>query len=145
VDLRKDAIREVAKALGLPESIHARPPFPGPALSVRVLGEVTPQYIALARKADTILQDEFEDSGAFQWLAILHKDRVTGVRDGRRDYGYQIEVRCWDSTDAREAVPTKVPWDKLLRLGERLTSEVPGVVSATYNITKKPPSTIEGE
>jgi GMP synthase (glutamine-hydrolysing) len=112
---------------------------------VRVLGEVTPEYIALARKADTIVHEELHDLGAFQWLAILHKDKVTGVRDGKREYGYQIEVRCWESTDAREAIPTCVPWHKLLRLGRRLSTEVPGVVSATYNITPKPPSTIEGE
>lgn len=145
VELRKDTIRLVGKELGLPEELYSRPPFPGPGLSVRVLGEVTPEFIAIARKADAIVREELSDSNAFQYLAILHKDRVTGVRDGKRDFGYQIEVRCWESEDARIATPTQLPWDKLLKLGERLTSEVPGVVSATYNITKKPPSTIEGE
>jgi GMP synthase (glutamine-hydrolysing) len=145
VELRKDGIREVARALGLPESIAARPPFPGPALSVRVLGEVTREFIGMARHADTIVHEELRDTGAFQYLAIVHKDRVTGVRDGKRDYGYQVEVRCWESTDAREATPTPVDWETLFRLGDRLTSEIPGVVSATYNITRKPPSTIEGE
>ena len=145
VELRKDTIRLVGKELGLPERMYSRPPFPGPGLSVRVLGEVTPEFIALTRKADTIVREELQDSGAFQYLAILHKDRVTGVRDGKRDFGYQVEVRCWESEDARIATPTELPWDKLLKLGDRLTSEIPGVVSATYNITKKPPSTIEGE
>jgi GMP synthase (glutamine-hydrolysing) len=145
VDLRKDGIREVARALGLPAEISERPPFPGPGLSVRVLGEVTREFIEMTRSADAIVREELSDSGAFQYLAILHKDRVTGVRDNRRDYGYQVEVRCWESTDARVATPTELPWSKLERLGERLTSEIPGVVSATYNITKKPPSTIEGE
>jgi GMP synthase (glutamine-hydrolysing) len=145
VELRKDTIRLVGKELGLPEELYSRPPFPGPGLSVRVLGEVNREFIELARKADTIVREELSDSGAFQYLAILHKDKVTGVRDGKRDFGYQVEVRCWESEDARIATPTQLPWEKLLRLGERLTSEVPGVVSATYNITKKPPSTIEGE
>ncbi len=145
VELRKDTIRQVGKELGLPEEIYGRPPFPGPGLSVRVLGEVTPEFIALTRKADKIVREELQDSGAFQYLAILHKDKVTGVRDGKRDFGYQIEVRCWESEDARTATPTQLPWDTLTRLGDRLTSEIPGVVSATYNITRKPPSTIEGE
>ena len=145
VELRKDTIRLVGKELGLPEELYSRPPFPGPGLSVRVLGEVNREFIELTRKADTIVREELCNSGAFQYLAILHKDKVTGVRDGKRDFGYQVEVRCWESEDARIATPTQLPWDKLLRLGERLTSEVPGVVSATYNITKKPPSTIEGE
>jgi GMP synthase (glutamine-hydrolysing) len=145
VELRKDTIRLVGRELGLPEEIYSRPPFPGPGLSVRVLGEVNREFIELTRKADTIVREELCDSGAFQYLAILHKDRVTGVRGGKRDFGYQVEVRCWESEDARVATPTQLPWEKMLRLGERLTSEVPGVVSATYNITKKPPSTIEGE
>lgn len=145
VELRKDTIREVGKELGLPEEIYSRPPFPGPGLSVRVLGEVTPEFIALARQADKIVREELSDTGAFQYLAILHKDKVTGIRDGKRDFGYQIEVRCWESKDARIATPTELPWEKLFKLADRLTSEIPGVVSATYNITKKPPSTIEGE
>ena len=72
-----------------------------------------------------------------------HEDRVTGMRGGRRDFGSQIEVRCWDSTDAVVGSPTRLPYYILERLAERISSEVPGVVSVTYNITKKPPSTIE--
>jgi GMP synthase (glutamine-hydrolysing) len=145
VDLRKDGIRVVARELGLPEEICERPPFPGPGLSVRVLGEVTREYIAITRKADHIVRQELDGCGSFQHLAILHKDRVTGIRDGKREYGLQVEVRCWDSTDAREGTPTQLPWSTLWRVADRLTSEIPEVVSATYNITKKPPSTIEGE
>ena len=80
---------------------------------------------------------------AFQCMAILHEDRVTGIRDGKRDFGLQIEVRCWDSKDAVTATPTRVPWDILEKLADRLTAEVPGVVSVTYGIAKKPPSTME--
>jgi GMP synthase (glutamine-hydrolysing) len=76
-------------------------------------------------------------------MAILHEDRVTGMRDGKRDFGRQIEIRCWDSIDARIATPTKLPFEVLEKLAGEITSEVPGVVSVTYNITSKPPSTIE--
>ena len=143
IQLRKPAIREVAKALGLPEEIHNRPPFPGPALAARVIGEVTPERVYVARKATKIVEEELLNTGAFQYLAILHEDKVTGVRDGKRDYGFQIEVRCWDSQDAKTGSPTRLPYDILEKLAERITTEVPDVVSATYNITKKPPSTIE--
>ena len=143
IRLRKPAVRAVGKALGLPEEIYARPPFPGPALCARVIGEVTPERIALVRAATRIVEDELRGSGAFQYLAILHEDRVTGVRDGRRDYGHQVEVRCWDSTDAVTGAPTDLPFDVLRKLADRITTEVPGVVSVTYNITAKPPSCIE--
>jgi GMP synthase (glutamine-hydrolysing) len=143
IQLRKPAVREVAKALGLPEEIYARPPFPGPALSARVVGEVTRERIAQVRAATQIVEAELAGSGAFQYLAILHADKFTGVRDGRRDFGHQIEVRCWDSKDAVTATPTHLPFKTLRRLADRISTEVPGVVSVTYNITSKPPSTIE--
>jgi GMP synthase (glutamine-hydrolysing) len=145
VDLRKDAIREVGKVLGLPAAIHQRPPFPGPGLSVRVLGEVTREGIALVRKADHIVCQELAGTPAFQYFAVLHRGRVTGIRNGRREYGRQVEVRCWDTKDAVAATPTELPWSVLGRIAERITSEVPGVVSVTYNVTRKPPSTMEGE
>lgn len=143
IQLRKPAVRIVAKALGLPEEVYNRPPFPGPALVARVIGETTPERIETVRKATKIVEGELSNTDAFQYMAILHEDRVTGMRDGKRDYGLQIEVRCWDSKDARTGSPTKLPHDVLERLAERITTEVPGVVSVTYNITKKPPSTIE--
>ncbi len=143
IQLRKPAIRAVARALRLPEEIYKRPPFPGPALAARVIGEVTPERVELVRKATKIVEEELERTGAFQYLAILHEDKVTGMRAGKRDYGMQIEVRCWDSEDARTGSPTKLPYETLDILAERITTEVPAVVSVTYNITKKPPSTIE--
>ncbi len=143
IQLRKPAVRAVGKALGLPEELYARPPFPGPALAARVIGEVTRERVATVRKATSIVEEELADSGAFQYLAILHEDRVCGMRDGKRDFGLQIEVRCWESTDAVAATPTDVPFSKLTCLAARITSEVPGVVSVTYNIAAKPPSTIE--
>ena len=143
IQLRKPAVRAVGKALGLPAELYERPPFPGPALAARVIGEVTPQRVELVRAATKIVEDELHDSGAFQYLAILHEDKVTGVRDGRRDYGHQVEVRCWESTDAVTGTPTELPFQTLRKLADRITTEVPGVVSVTYNVTSKPPSTIE--
>jgi GMP synthase (glutamine-hydrolysing) len=143
VQLRKDGARKVAEALGLPESVYKRMPFPGPALSARVIGEVTPEKIRIVRQATAITEELLYSTGAFQYLAILHQDRVTGIRDGKRDYGLQIEIRCWDSVDARKAKPMRVPYDILDSLAQRIVSEVAGVVSVTYNITTKPPSTME--
>ena len=143
IQLRKPAVRIVGNALDLPEEIFMRPPFPGPALAARVIGEVTPERIALVRAATTIVEAELCDSGAFQYLAILHEDKVTGLRGANRDFGYQIEVRCWESRDAVTGTPTDLPFEKLRTIADRLTTEVPGVVSVTYNITAKPPSCIE--
>lgn len=143
IQLRKPAVRIIAKALGLPKEVYERPPFPGPALAARVIGEVTPGRIETVRKATKIVEEELSGVKAFQYLAILHEDKVTGMRDGKRDYGLQIELRCWDSKDARVASPTRLPYDILEKLADRITKEVPGVVSVTYNITQKPPSTIE--
>ena len=143
VQIRKDGVRKVAKASGLPESAYNRIPFPGPALVTRVIGEVTPEKIELVRQATTIVEAELSHTNAFQYMAILHQDRVTGMRDGNRDFGLQIEIRCWDSVDARTATPTRLPYDVLEELAGRMTAEVPGVVSVTYNITTKPPSTME--
>jgi GMP synthase (glutamine-hydrolysing) len=143
VQIRKDGVRRVAEALGLPESIWNRMPFPGPALSARVIGEVTPERIETVRLANALTEEELADVDAFLKLAILHEDRVTGMREGKRDFGLQIELRCWDSVDAREGAPTEIPWRDLRRLADRLVAEVPGVVSVTYNLASKPPSTME--
>ncbi|MBM3213068.1 ExsB family transcriptional regulator [Candidatus Poribacteria bacterium] len=143
VQIRKDGVRKVAEALGLPESVYNRMPFPGPALAARIIGEVTPEKINIVRKATTIVEYELQNTKAFQYMAILHEDRVPGMRDGKRDFGLQIEIRCWDSVDAREAKPTRLPYELLDKLAKRMTTEVPGVVSVTYNIASKPPSTME--
>jgi len=143
VRLRKTAVRVVARALGLPDELANRPPFPGPALAARVIGEVTRERVAIVRQATAIVEHELRTTPAFQYLAILHEDRVTGIRDGRREFGLQVDVRCWDSTDALQGTPTRLPFEVLDRIAGRITGEVPGVVSVTYNITAKPPSTIE--
>ncbi|HQA92011.1 MAG TPA: ATP-binding protein, partial [Sedimentisphaerales bacterium] len=105
IQLRKDGVRKVGKALGLPSALFDRIPFPGPALAARVIGEATPQRIATVRAANAVVERLLKGTGAFQYMAILHEDRVTGMRDGKRDFGCQIEVRCWDSVDARTATP----------------------------------------
>jgi GMP synthase (glutamine-hydrolysing) len=143
IQLRKRGVRMVGKALGLPAEIYERPPFPGPALAARVIGEVTRERVAAVRKATAIVEELLKNSGAFQYLAILHEDRVTGMRAGKREFGFQMEVRCFDSTDAVTGSPTRLPFDVLEALAGRITREVEGVVSVTYNITAKPPSTIE--
>jgi len=143
IQIRKDGVRKVAQALGLPESIYGRMPFPGPALAARIIGEATPAKLALVRRATAITEAELSGTPAFQYMAILHEDRVTGMRGGRRDFGFQIEIRCWESIDAREARPTRLPWETLENLSRRILAEVPGVVSVTYNIATKPPSTME--
>jgi GMP synthase (glutamine-hydrolysing) len=143
VQLRKDGVRKLAEASGLPASIFNRMPFPGPALAARIIGEVTPEKVEIVRSATAILEEELKGSGAFQYLAILHNDRVTGMRNGKRDFGMQIEIRSWDSVDARKAMPTHISFDKLSLLSNRMVTEVAGVVSVTYNITSKPPSTME--
>ncbi|MBM3320633.1 MAG: ExsB family transcriptional regulator [Candidatus Eisenbacteria bacterium] len=143
IRLRKDGVRKVGRALGLPEEIFRRIPFPGPALAARVVGAVTPERIETVRKATAVVERYLSGTGAFQYLAILHEDRVTGIRDGKRDYGMQIEVRCWESVDARVAKPTRLPFDALEKLAADIIREAPGVVSVTYHIAPKPPSTIE--
>jgi len=143
IQLRKDGVKKIAKSLGLPPSIYARIPFPGPALSARIIGEVTPEKIEIVRAATDITEEELCARDAFQYMAILHNDRVTGIRGGKRDFGLQIELRCWQSKDARTAKPTRLPYSILEKLAKRITREVEGVVSVTYNITEKPPSTIE--
>lgn len=143
IQLRKDGVRKVGKACDLPKELFDRIPFPGPALAARVIGAVTAERIETVRKATTVIERILKNTVAFQYLAILHEDRVTGMRDGKRDFGQQIEIRCWDSVDARKATPTRLSFELLEQIAGEIIREVPGVVSITYNITPKPPSTIE--
>lgn len=143
IQLRKNGVRTVGRVLGLPTELFERIPFPGPALAARVIGAVTEARIETVRKATTVVERLLKDSGAFQYMAILHQDRVTGMRDGQRDFGLQIEVRCWESIDARKASPTRLSFDVLEKMAAEIVLDVPGVVSVTYNIASKPSSTIE--
>ena len=143
IELRKDGVRKVGEACGLPAELFQRIPFPGPALAARIIGEVTRERLDTVRKATAVVENLLKNTGAFQYMAILHEDRVTGMRNGRRDYGQQIEVRCWESVDARTATPTRLPFETLEELARQITETVPGIVSVTYNIATKPPSTLE--
>jgi GMP synthase (glutamine-hydrolysing) len=143
IQLRKDGVRKVGEALGLPEELFDRIPFPGPALAARVIGQATPERIETVRRATEVVERLLKDTGAFQYMAILHEDRVTGMRDGLRDFSQQIEVRCWESVDARVATPTHLSFEILEKLAGEILRDVPGIVSVTYNIAPKPPSTIE--
>lgn len=143
IQFRKDGVRKLGQALGLPEEAFQRIPFPGPALAARVIGEVTPARIAMVRKATSIAEKWLAKSGAFQYLAVLHEDRVTGMKEGKRVFGNQIELRCWDSLDARTARPTRIPFETLEEIADEIVRAIPDVVSVTYNVTSKPPSTIE--
>jgi GMP synthase (glutamine-hydrolysing) len=143
IQLRKDGVRKVGSALGLPSGLFDRIPFPGPALAARIIGEVTDERLKTVRKATTIVENLLKDTGAFQYMAILHEDRVTGMVEGKREFGQQIEIRCWNSVDARTATPTQLSFEMLTKLADEIIQQVTGIVSVTYNIAPKPPSTIE--
>ena len=141
--LRKDDVREVAKSLELPVEISQRIPFPGPALATRIVGEVTRERLDTVRRATSIVEEELADSGAFQYMAVLLNDRATGIRNNKREFGQIIVVRCIESTDARTAIATELPWDKLNLICRRITTEIEDVNRCLYDLTPKPPATIE--
>ena len=141
--LRKDDVREVAKSLELPVEISQRIPFPGPALATRIVGEVTRERLDTVRRATSIVEEELADSGAFQYMAVLLNDRATGIRNNKREFGQIIVVRCIESTDARTASATELPWDKLNLICRRITTEIEDVNRCLYDLTPKPPATIE--
>jgi GMP synthase (glutamine-hydrolysing) len=142
--LFKPGVREVGKALGLPKAMHQRMPFPGPGLSCRCLGEVTPERIEIVRRACRIIEEETAKFKRFQAFGILLADRATGVtKGGRRAFGDTIAVRCVDSSNAITARPTRLPWPVLMRIQQRIRREIPSVTKVLYDLTPKPPSTIE--
>jgi GMP synthase (glutamine-hydrolysing) len=140
--LRKDGVREVAKLLGLTSEISHRMPFPGPALATRIVGEVTEERLETVRTATSIVEEELADTNVFQYMAVLLGDKATGIRNGKREFGQIIVVRCVDSVDARIATAVELPWDKLRRICERITA-IAGVNRCLYDLTPKPPATIE--
>ncbi|KPK57742.1 MAG: ExsB family transcriptional regulator [Planctomycetes bacterium SM23_32] len=140
--LRKDGVREVARVLGLPEEMSERMPFPGPALATRIVGEVNEDRLATVRAATAIVEEELAGTDAFQYMAVLLNDRATGIREGKREFGEIIVLRCIHSVDAREATPVRLPWEKLESICERIT-QMPGVNRCLYDLTPKPPATIE--
>jgi GMP synthase (glutamine-hydrolysing) len=144
-DLYKDEVREVAGALGLPKEIQHRMPFPGPGLAVRVLGEITHEKIAVIREANWIVEDELvETFHPWQCFAAL-LGLGTGVKGDNRIHGWIVAIRAVNSRDGMTADPLEIPFDHLVRIGSRITADIPSVARVVYDITAKPPATIEYE
>lgn len=145
IELYKDDVREIAGALGLPAEIQHRMPFPGPGLAVRCVGEVTEEKIAVVREANAIAEEELvEQFSPWQCLAAVI-GLGTGMKGDARLHGWIVSVRAVYSRDAMTAKPVEVPWENLHRIASRITSEIPGVSRVVYDITPKPPATIEYE
>ncbi len=147
--LFKDEVRAVGKELGLPDEIIHRQPFPGPGLGVRIIGEVTPDKVATLQEADFIVRDELEKAGLdrqiWQSFAVLPDIRSVGVMGDERTYGYPCIIRAVTSEDAMTADWARIPYDVLEAMSSRIINEVAGINRVAYDITSKPPGTIEWE
>ncbi len=146
-DLYKDEVRDLARKLKLPPQISERIPFPGPGLAVRVLGEITPERLEAVKEADAIVLEEIEKAGLKPWqaLAAILPGRATGVKGDSREYSFMIAIRAVESLDAMTATSMEIPWKVQRRIADRITSEIRGVTRVLYDLTNKPPATIEFE
>ena len=147
--LFKDEVREVGRALGLPEGMVERQPFPGPGLGVRCPGAITRDRLEAVRESDAILREEFAKAGlsgkVWQYFTIVPDFKSTGIKDGKRSFEWPVVLRAVNTRDAMSATVEEVPWPVLLRITERITHEVPGVNRVLYDLTPKPTGTIEWE
>ena len=147
--LFKDEVREVGLELGLPAEMIYRQPFPGPGLAIRVMGEVTQERLDTLRACDWIVIDEIKGSNLYdqvwQAFAVLTESRTVGVMGDYRTYGHVCAIRAVSSDDAMTADWVRLPYDVLARMSSRIVNEVPGINRVVYDITSKPPGTIEWE
>jgi GMP synthase (glutamine-hydrolysing) len=145
----KDQVRLVGKLLGMPESVVKRQPFPGPGLAVRIIGEVTDYNLEILRQSDFIVQDEILKAGLqdklWQAFAIFTNIKTTGVRGDQRVYGETIGLRALDAKDAMSADVANLPFELLMKISNRIVTEVTEVNRVVYDITTKPPATMEWE
>ena len=147
--LFKDEVRVVGRALGLPESMVERQPFPGPGLGVRCLGAITRDRLAALRESDAILREEIAAAGLdkkiWQFFTVVPDFRSTGVRDGKRAFDWPVIVRAVNTVDAMTATVPEIPYETLKKITSRILAEVPGVCRVLYDLTPKPVGTIEWE
>ncbi|MGZ4691345.1 MAG: glutamine-hydrolyzing GMP synthase, partial [Acidimicrobiia bacterium] len=147
--LFKDEVRAVGEELGLPEEIVWRQPFPGPGLGVRIIGTITPERVEILQRADAIVVEEIRRAGLYreiwQSFAVLPAVRTVGVMGDDRTYAYPIIIRAVTSDDAMTADWARLPYEVLERISSRVINEVPGVNRVAYDVTSKPPGTIEWE
>ncbi|MDZ7688349.1 MAG: glutamine-hydrolyzing GMP synthase [Halobacteriales archaeon] len=143
-DLYKDEVREVARELDLPPEISERMPYPGPGLAIRVIGEVTEEKLKVAREANAVVEDEVEEYEPWQALAAV-AGRGTGVKGDERVHGWIVVVRAVESRDGMTAQAMELEWETLQRIQSKITGTLPNVARVAYDVTHKPPATIEYE
>ena len=147
--LYKDEVRQVGLELGIPEEIVWRQPFPGPGLGIRIIGEITKDKLEIVRESDAILREEIKnanlDREIWQYFTVLTNIRSVGMRNSERTYDYTVGIRAVHSTDGMTSQWARIPYDVLAKISERIVTEVPHVNRVVYDITTKPPATIEWE